>query len=285
MPVPYAEAMTDDLDVRVDGVHLRGSLYGEGEPLLLLHGGPGLSGTYLESLIPELGGFRVASYQQRGLAPSQTEGPFTVGDHVADARRVLDALGWDRVVVVGHSWGGHLALHVARTMPDRLRAVLAVDPLGAVGDGGEGAFGAELAARTPEADWQRAEELDERAMRGEATPAELRESMSLLWPAYFPSRQAAPPMPEMDLTVEGYAATLDSVRAELPRLEAGLPELRVPLALVAGELSPMPPSASTDTAARVPGAWAEVVPGAGHFVWLDRPGAVRAALDRLLDGA
>lgn len=274
--------MPDDLDVRADGVHLKGRLHGEGEPLLLLHGGPGLSHTYLDSLLPELAGFRVASYQQRGLAPSQTDGPFTVADHVADACRVLDTLGWDRVVVVGHSWGGHLALHLARALPDRLRAVLAVDPLGAVGDGGGSAFGAELAARTPAADWRRVEELDERAMRGEATPADLRESLRLLWPAYFPSRETALPMPEMELTGEGYAATLESVRDELPHLEAALPGIRLPLALVAGEQSPMPPSASTDTADRVPGAWAEVVPGAGHFVWLDRPGVVRAALERLL---
>ena len=37
----------------------------------------------------------------------------------------------------------------------------------------------------------------------------------------------------------------------------------------------------TDAAARIPGAWVEVVPGAGHFPWLDVPGCVRRALRRL----
>jgi hypothetical protein len=36
--------------------------------------------------------FRVIRYQQRGLAPSLTSGPFEVGRHVADAVTVLDAL-------------------------------------------------------------------------------------------------------------------------------------------------------------------------------------------------
>jgi pimeloyl-ACP methyl ester carboxylesterase len=76
-------------------------------------------------------------------------GPYTVAADVGDARRVLDALGWDMAYVVGHSWGGQLALHV------------------------------------------------------------------------------------------------------------------------------------TDGAERIPGAWVEVVEGAGHFVWVEAPGAVRAALRRL----
>jgi hypothetical protein len=63
----------------------------------------------------------VAWYQQRGLAPSAAEGPFTVATDVGDARRVLEALRWDKAYVAGHSWGGQLALHVAEALPVRQR--------------------------------------------------------------------------------------------------------------------------------------------------------------------
>jgi pimeloyl-ACP methyl ester carboxylesterase len=43
----------------------------------------------------------------------------------------------------------------------------------------------------------------------------------------------------------------------------------------------MPLTASTDAAERIPGAWVEVVDGAGHFIWVEAPGAVRAALRHL----
>jgi pimeloyl-ACP methyl ester carboxylesterase len=43
----------------------------------------------------------------------------------------------------------------------------------------------------------------------------------------------------------------------------------------------MPVAASTDAADRIPGAWVDVVDGAGHFVWVETPGAVRASLRRL----
>ena len=101
-------------------------------------------------------------YQQRGLEPSAAEGPYSVALDVADARRVLDALGWRQAYVVGHSWGGHLALHVAVAMPERLLGVLAVDPLGSVGDGRWPEFDEEILRRTPESVRERAREIDER---------------------------------------------------------------------------------------------------------------------------
>jgi len=44
----------------------------------------------------------------------------------------------------------------------------------------------------------------------------------------------------------------------------------------------MPPTAGTDSASRVPGAWSHVEPGAGHFVWHEAPGCLVAAMDRLV---
>jgi pimeloyl-ACP methyl ester carboxylesterase len=47
----------------------------------------------------------------------------------------------------------------------------------------------------------------------------------------------------------------------------------------------MPLGASTDAADRSPGAWVEQAEGAGHFVWVEAPGAVRTALRRLTRAA
>lgn len=273
--------------VQTDGdVLLSGWVQGEGTPVLLVHGGPGLSAEYLDGLAEDLDGCgAVAGHQQRGLPPSRLDGPFTVADHCADARRVLDALGWERAVVVGHSWGGHLGLHLAVAAPTRVTAVLAVDPLGGVGDGGAREFEAEMLRRAPEDVRRRVRELDERAVRGQGSDADAVESLRLVWPAYFPSWDDAPVMPPVRLSLPGNAETSASVVQELPRLEAALPEIEVPVGFVVGAASPMPSTASTDTADRIPGAWVDVVPGAGHFPWLDAPGRVRVALQRLTRAA
>jgi pimeloyl-ACP methyl ester carboxylesterase len=275
--VAWTEFTTHD-----DGPLIAGRRAGSGPPVLLLHGGPGLGFDYLRDLADELAQENdVAWYQQRGLEPSAAGRPYTVAMDVGDARRVLDALGWQRTYVVGHSWGGHLALHLAEAMPERLLGVLAVDPLGPVGDGRWPEFDEEIFRRTPEPVRARAREIDELMTAGAADDELALEQMRLVWSAYFADSERAPPMPELRIASERSAEMGPSILAELPALEAGLPRIRVPVGFVHGSRSPMPVAASTDGAERIPGAWVEVVEGAGHFVWVEAPGAVSASLRRL----
>jgi pimeloyl-ACP methyl ester carboxylesterase len=276
--VTWTEFTTHD-----DGPLIGGRRAGSGPPVLLLHGGPGLGFDYLRDLADELAQENdVAWYQQRGLAPSAAEGPYTVAADVDDARRVLDALGWEQAWVVGHSWGGQLALHITEAVPERLFGALVVDPLGSIGDGRWPEFDEEIFRRTPVELRARARELDALTMEGAADEELALESLRLVWPAYFADPDQAPPMPELRIASgERSGQMVQSILAELPALEAGLPLIRVPVGFVHGSRSPMPLAASTDAAERIPGAWVDVVDGAGHFVWVEAPGAVRASLRRL----
>ncbi len=264
------------------GSFLAGTVTGDGPPVLVLHGGPGLSVSIVDGLVADLApSYRVAAFQQRGIEPSTTEGVFTIDEALADVVAVLDHLGWEQAYVVGSSWGGHLAFWVADRLPGRLLGVLAVDPLGAVGDGGNEEFEAEMSRRTPEKDRDRAAELDRLAQEGEVTEEQALESLRLFWPAYFADPSTAPAMPPMRLSIPAYSGLFTDLVARLPELEASLPSIRVPLGVVVGEQSSIPNSAGRDSAGRIPGAWTEVVPGAGHLPWLEVPGSVRQALDRL----
>jgi pimeloyl-ACP methyl ester carboxylesterase len=271
----------DRSELHADG--LGGWVRGDGPPVLLLHGGPGMAYTYLDTLGEEIGdAYRVAAFQQRGLEPSTEDGPFDVETAIGDVAVVLDALGWARAWILGHSWGGHLLLHCAIAIPERMLGGLAVDLLGGVGDGGEAGFEEELMRRTPPEAAARAQELDERGMRGEGTPEELRERLELLWPAYFASPDHTMPFMDARTSIPGYAGIWDSAKALMPKLEASLGRIDMPFGVVAGGGSPMPvEDAAAETARAIPGAWLEVVDGAGHFPWFERPGCIRAALDRL----
>jgi proline iminopeptidase len=270
----------------VEGGQVSGWVDGAGSRVLLLHGGPGLSYEYLDDLAAEIGpGYEIAAFQQRGIAPSMIDGPFDVDTHLADVRAVLDALGWPTAYVVGHSWGGHLAFHVAVACSDRASGVLCLDPLGAVGDGGEALFEAEMFARLPAENRQRAKELDEQALAGGGTEEDGIEGMRLVWPAYFADWDAAPPVPQFSMSTPAYAEGFASLRERLPALEAALPSIDVPLGIVAGGRSPMPVQESAvASAAPIPGAWVEVIEGGGHFPWIEQPGCVRSALERLARG-
>jgi pimeloyl-ACP methyl ester carboxylesterase len=269
----------------VPGGSLVGWLEGAGPPVLLLHGGPGMSFDYLDSLGEELApDFHVAAYQQRGVEPSTLSGPFTIAQAIDDVIAVLDGLNWERALVVGHSWGGQLALRVAAGHPERLNGLLAVDPLGVVGDGGMGAFEAEMAARTPANDRARQRELDERAMGGHGTQEDFLESLRLVWPAYFADPDDVPPMPRIRVSDEAYSGIINEVTADTDHLAAALATTEVPFGVIAGGASPMPwGQAARATVELSPRAFLKVVPAAGHFPWLDEPGCVLAALKRLTD--
>jgi pimeloyl-ACP methyl ester carboxylesterase len=278
-----ARVKRSSFQAAVVGGELNGWVAGAGQRVLLLHGGPGISFEYLDGLAAEIGGgYELAAYQQRGLAPSTLSGPFDLETAIADAIAVLDALAWDRAWVVGHSWGAHLLLHLLVGASARLCGGLAIEPLGAVGDGGMADFEAEVLARTPERDRRRSQELDDRAMRGEGSPEEAIESMRLVWPAYFASGDRVMTFPSMRASVDAYAGLLEATTVAIPALERQLASVEAPFGCIAGAHSPMPyRQAAAPTAQSIPAGWLEVIGDGGHFPWFERPGCVRAGLQRL----
>jgi proline iminopeptidase len=273
--------MSTEVQISVVGGELHVWSQGSGPPVLLLHGGPGLS-EYTELIAFELeDAFTVHRYQQRGLAPSTTSGPFDIETHVADAVAVLDGIGIERAFVVGHSWGGHLAMYLAARHPDRLFGLLCVDPLGAVRDGGEIDMERILTERISPEGLSKALELDRRAMTGKGTPDDVLESLAILWPGYFSPHSPAPPMPELALSLPCYSGTFDSIHEQfaLGTLRRLLPKIQVPSYFLLGADSPIPPEYGKASAALIPDAHYEVLDDCGHFLWLESPGSVRRALD------
>jgi 3-oxoadipate enol-lactonase len=112
--------------VDVHGARLWYDETGEGEALLLLHGGLGDSGLW-EPVVPFLAQrFRTIRTDLRFYGRST--GPAVAWSWHDDVVAVLDALGVERVALVGLSMGGALALDVALARPERLRALALVAP-------------------------------------------------------------------------------------------------------------------------------------------------------------
>ncbi|MGH2866621.1 MAG: alpha/beta fold hydrolase [Solirubrobacteraceae bacterium] len=263
------------------GETLRGWVRGEGTPVLLLHGGPGLSFGYLEQIAADIGtaGFRVAAFQQRGLEPSTLSGPFTIDQAIGDVVAVLDALGWKRALLVGHSWGGSLVLFVAGARPERMSGGLAIDPIGLIGDGGIASFAAEMAARLSPGRAARVREIDRLEAESRASAERSLEGLSLYWSAYFADPAAAPKMPEMRLCTEANQSLIGELALRSPAAASRLADNTVPLTLLAGASSPIPWGQACQATANVCAcATVTVVQGAGHFPWHEAPGCVRAAL-------
>lgn len=262
-----------------DGV-TGGWVAGAGDDVaLLVHGGPGLS-DYMDTVADEVNAalpdHRIARYQQRGLSPSAVEGPYTVAQLVDDLFAVVDHIGAAHVVLVGHSWGGFLAMAAACERPDRVAGMVLLDSLGAVHDGGQSTMEQVMTPRLSEPAFTEMLGLPERA---DLTPQEAgARRMELVWPGYFADPSSAPEPPEfrVDPTVNG-AIMEDANRilaeGSLARAMAGL---TAPSVHVIGTASPINPDVTRATATLSPAAIL-VELECGHFPWLERPGSVADA--------
>ena len=100
----------------------------DGTVVVLLHGFPELNISWNHQ-IPALvaAGYRVVAPNQRGYSGSVRDGSYATADLAADVISILDAVGAQRAVVVGHDWGGGVAWTVAQLHPDRLVALVAMN--------------------------------------------------------------------------------------------------------------------------------------------------------------
>jgi len=119
-----------------DGARLWYASYGEGRPVLLLHGGMGHSGNFAHQ-IPALtaAGYRPILLDTRGHGrSSRDEKPFGYKLLASDVRALLDHMGLERVPIVGWSDGACTGLVLAHDQPERVSGLFFfgcnVDPTG-----------------------------------------------------------------------------------------------------------------------------------------------------------
>jgi 2-succinyl-6-hydroxy-2,4-cyclohexadiene-1-carboxylate synthase len=169
---------------------------------------------------------------------------------------------------VGYSQGGRIALHVALALPHRVTSVLLIGASPGLADDAE-------REQRRLADERLAEQIeslpiDEFARQWAHTPLLADAPSDVVARSHADRLQSTP---------QGLAAALRGLgTGALPSLWDQLPNLQMPVSLLAGERDVKFTALAQDMAARIPRASVTIVPGAGHAVHLERPDAVVAAL-------
>jgi pimeloyl-ACP methyl ester carboxylesterase len=269
--------------VRVGDGELQGHFGGRGVPALLLHGGPGLP-DYLEGCAAELANlFTTIRYTQRGTPPSTVGPPYTIESHMADAIVVMDAFEQQKTWAIGHSWGGHLALHLAVAHPERLYGVVCIDGLGAHEDV-LAEYEENLRAKLSDEDRMRNDEIEARFESGEVTDEELLEQVRILWPAWFVEPAKAGRFPIEHIGAECATATFGSIKEHFEKrtLARGLRKTELTVLFAHGMEDPLPLRTALRTAKLIPNARVARIPRAGHLPWVEQPGFLNRALRGLI---
>lgn len=227
--------------------------------ICFVHGSGGSQGVWVRQMEGLADVARVVALDLPGHGESDGDGVGTI-DQAADAvRQVLDELGVARAVVGGHSMGGAIALAFALANPDRLAGLVLV---------GTGARLRVLPKilETLERDYPEGVRLVvELAVAGDASPG-LKDTLV--------RETLRNPRPAM----------LGDLRAcDAFDVMARLGEIRTPTLVVCGEGDRLTPTKyARYLRDRIPGARLVIVPGAGHYVQLEKPDETTAAIREFL---
>ncbi|MEO8287278.1 MAG: alpha/beta fold hydrolase [Chloroflexota bacterium] len=117
--------------IPVDNAGLYYRVVGQGQPVIVLHGGPDFDHSYFLPDLDRLSdSYQLIYYDQRGRGKSadnvQPE-DVTIQSEIDDLERLREYFGLDKVALLGHSWGGLLAMEYAIRHPDRVSHLILVN--------------------------------------------------------------------------------------------------------------------------------------------------------------
>ena len=117
--------------IDTNGISMHVAEAGEGMPVLFCHGFPELWYSWRHQIKAlAAAGYRAIAPDQRGYggtsAPEAIDA-YTIHHLVGDLTGLLDALGIERAVVVGHDWGGSVAWGMAQLAPHRVAGVVGIN--------------------------------------------------------------------------------------------------------------------------------------------------------------
>jgi proline iminopeptidase len=288
--------------VDANGVLIYFKTMGRGEPLLVLHGGPGASHDYfLPYLLPLMRTNRLVFIDERGSGQSQKladPAAYTVEAMVEDVEAVRQKLNLGRVNLLGHSFGGVLAQAYALKYQRNLSHLVLCSTFQSTRKMNE-VFKAMKAKMTPEL-LARIEKMEKAGLYGHGLEYEKKRYTSAYMIAawgegYFPYLYRHRPDANYDPVANG-AMAWDLYRAMWGahgefvidgnlvsvEYEDRLPSLRVPTLITVGDHDECDPSLSRTMQEKIPGSQLVVLPDSGHMTFVDQPELFNAAVDGFL---
>jgi pimeloyl-ACP methyl ester carboxylesterase len=268
--------------IPVQDVSLFVEVVGHGYPLLLMHGGPGVDHSTLLPLKPLANQFTLVFYDHRcnGRSLGAEVSSMTFENLTADADALRQALGFDQWAVLGHSFGGQVALEYALRYPQRLSHLVLMDTGGDQWWVNQNAPQI-LAKRGYSAS---AVQAARQFYKGQLTPGEFLPTFMKFASAYnFHNNPLAMAqdvilgrMPKMrpEALIYGYSQLLSGWTV-MNRLD----EIQVPTLILAGRHDFLfPTEHQVELAAGIPNAQLEIIECAGHNPHMERPAEVIAAI-------
>jgi len=288
--------------VDANGVMIYYTMLGRGEPLLILHGGPGASHDYfLPYLLPLARHHKVIFIDERGSGKSQKledRSAYTIENMVGDVEGVRTGLNLGKISLLGHSYGGALAQAYALKYQRNLSHLILASTWSSSAALNE-VFVRMKQNMAPELR-ERIDRLEAQGLFGHGKDYEknryTNEYMIAAWgEGYFPYVYHNRPDPNYDPTALGGEAwdlyremwgehgefIIDGNLKSVEYTER-LAGIKVPTLMVVGEHDECEPSLSEAMHEKIAGSKMVVLPNAGHMTFVDQTGMFIKTVDEFL---
>jgi proline iminopeptidase len=266
--------------------------FGKGEPLVVVHGGPGADHTYfLPWLLPLARTHRLIFIDERGSGQSerlQDVSKYTIENMADDVEAVRVALGLGKIDLLGHSCGGVLAEAYALKYQQNLRHLILNSTFASTSEM-NAVLAREKAAMPPEK-LARLNELEAAGLYGKGAKWEHGrypdEYETLAWgDGYFPFLYGARPSANYD-PAQGNAPTNWELYREMWGSDGEfiidgnlksvewvdrLHTIHVPTLIVVGDHDECDPSLSKEMHEKIAGSQIAIMPNSGHMNFIDQP--------------
>lgn len=266
---------------------------GQGQPIFVLHGGPEFSHDYLLPDMDRLAdSFRLIYYDQRGRGKSAGNvqpDDVTIESEIEDLESVREHFRLEAVAVLGHSWGGLLALEYAIRHPDRVSHMILMNTA-PVSHEDLMLLRKAFREKRPATDAERMKALSSSTEYEEGDPDTFAEycrshfSMTVKQPEHL---ERLVETLRSSFTKEGIlkARDIDERLANetwlsseynlLPKLK----QLSIPTLVIHGDYDFIPVEVAAHVAEAISGARFVVLRECGHFPYIECPDQVRRAID------
>ncbi len=275
----------------VEGAALYYRDIGQGQPIIILHGGPSFDHNYLLPDMDRLADvFRLIYYDQRGRGKSAWNiqpAAVSLRSEMDDLEALRTHLRLEQAALLGHSWGGLLALEYALRHPERVSQLILLNTAPVSYEDFQ-LFERHLNTREPaDAERMRALESSPAFEEGDL------ETRAAYYRLYFQPTLRPPELldrlsaylqvgwtNESVLIARATTGRLWEETAEMPgyNLLPQITRLRIPTLVLHGDYDFVPVACAAHIAEAIPGARLVVLPNCGHLSYLESPDVVRKAL-------
>jgi len=268
-------------------------VFGKGEPIIVVHGGPGLSQDYLLPQMAKLAQTNlVIFYDQRGCGLSTgaiNEDSIQIKTFVDDLEAIRKSFGYKKVTVLGHSWGGFLAMQYAIAHPHSINKLILLNTMPPSSEGFSLFIQEWMKRMAPYQDELKAIKDTPEFTKG--NPSTIEKYYRIIFGRYCYNSEKADllnlymsPKASID-GAQVYEIFRQTLFTKSFNFQDQLKSLKIPTLIVHGDFDPIPPSTAEMLHQNIPDSQYILIKDCGHFPYVETPDELFKQLNTFLGGA